>query len=113
MPVLDELRGCNVSAVTFVQDYLQLHFDGPLLNLFVWPRVAEPAAVLNFGMAGYRDALCALIGKTLSAVTEEAGVALCLHFTHGIAIEVPLLPDFRQCPEAVVFLDARGACVVW
>lgn len=113
MPVLDELKGCSLSAVTFVQDYLQLQFDGPLLSLFVWPRVVASATVVTFGMTGYRDALCAQIGKTVSDVAEEADVALCLHFADGAMIEVSLLPNARQGPEAIVFRDGKGALVVW
>ena len=31
--MLDQLRGEQLSAVTFVQDYLQLWFDGPGFNV--------------------------------------------------------------------------------
>ena len=62
---LEKLKGRNLSAVTFVQDYLQLQFDGPFLNIFVWPRITVSGKSLSFGMQGYRDELCGQIAKTV------------------------------------------------
>jgi hypothetical protein len=111
--ILDELKGRNLSAVTFVQDYLQLQFDGPLLNVFVWPRIIAPTITVNFGMPGYRDGLCAQIGKSVGGVAVAADVTFRLFFTDGSMIEVSLLPGARQGPEAVVFQDGKGSFAVW
>jgi hypothetical protein len=110
---LEELKGRNLSAVTFVQDYLQLHFDGPFLNIFVWPRIMAPAASVDFGMTGYRDGLCAQIGKSVGGVAVEMDANFRLFFTDGSIIEVSLLPDARGGPEAVVFQDGKGGFEVW
>jgi hypothetical protein len=40
---LGQLKGRDLSAVTFMRDYLQLQFDGPFLNIFDWPRVLVAA----------------------------------------------------------------------
>ena len=111
--ILDELKGRNLSAVTFVQDYLQLQFDGPLLNVFVWPRIITPTMTGNFGMPDYRDGLCAQIGKPVGDVVAETDVTFRLFFTDGSIIEVSLLPGSRQGPEAVVFQDGKGGFAVW
>ena len=41
--LFEELRGEQLSAVTFVQDYLQLWFDGPGINV-TNPLTVESAA---------------------------------------------------------------------
>jgi hypothetical protein len=107
-PILEKLTGEQLSAVTFVQDYLQLQFDGPLLNIFVWPRITSPVAFVSFEMPGYRDALCAQIGKIVGGVVAELDKNFCLFFTDGSIIDVSLLPSARKGPEAVVFQDGKG-----
>jgi hypothetical protein len=110
---LERLKGQELSAVTFVRDYLQLQFDGPFLNIFVWPRIMAPAASVSFDMPGYRDGLCAQIGKTVGGVAVETDVNFRLFFTDGSIIEVSLLLDARRGPEAVVFQDGIGGFGVW
>jgi hypothetical protein len=110
---LDQLKGNSLSAVTFVQDYLQLQFDGPFLNVFVWPRIIVSAESVSFGAPGYRDQLCSQIGKTVGGVTVEADASLRLYFTDGSIIDVSLLPESRKGPESVVFQDGDGGFAVW
>jgi len=58
-----QLVGEQLSSVTFVQDYLQLHFDGPGMN------VTNPLTVESEGQAitswepGFRDLICSLISQ--------------------------------------------------
>lgn len=110
---LEQLKGRNLSAVTFVQDYLQLQFDGPFLNIFAWPRIMAPAVSVSFEMPGYRDGLCAQIGKTVGGVTVETGISFRLFFTDGSIIEVSLSPNVRKGPESIVFQDGEGGFAVW
>jgi hypothetical protein len=110
---LEQLKGRDLSAVTFVRDYLQLQFDGPFLNIFIWPRIMAPAVSVSFGMTGYRDGLCAQIGKTVGGAAVETDVNFRLFFTDGSIIEVPLSPTARKGPEAIVFQDGKGGFGVW
>jgi hypothetical protein len=71
--ILEKLKGREVSSVSFVRDYLQLDFDGPYLNLFVWPQVLRNGTTFDFSNPGYRDALCELIGQTVVGIFEENG----------------------------------------
>ena len=105
---LEQLKGRELSAVTFVRDYLQLQFDGPFLNVFVWPRILVPAGSVSFEMPGYRDGLCSQIGKTVGGVAVETDANFRLFFTDGSIIEVSLLPNARKGPEAIVFQDGKG-----
>jgi hypothetical protein len=110
---LEQLKGRNLSAVTFVQDYLQLQFDGPFLNIFVWPRITVSDKSVSFGAPGYRDQLCSQIGKIVGGATAEADASLRLYFTDGSTIDVSLLPECRKGPESVVFQDGDGGFAVW
>jgi hypothetical protein len=112
-PILEQMKGRDLSAVTFVRDYLQLQFDGPFLNIFVWPRVTTSATSVSVDMPGYRDALCGQIGKSVGGVVEEAGVRFCIFFTDGSIVDVSLLPEDRMGPETLVFQDGKGGFRVW
>lgn len=39
--ILDRLLDLELSAITFIRGYLQLHFDGPYLNLYTLPIVID------------------------------------------------------------------------
>jgi hypothetical protein len=112
-PTLDELKGRELSAVVFVRDYLQLQFDGPYLNVFVWPQVMSDGTTFDFGVPGYKDALCELIAKTVAGVFEKTGRTLQLFFSDGSIVEVSLLFEARKGPEAVVLQNGHGAFRVW
>jgi hypothetical protein len=111
--ILERLKGCELSAVTFVRDYLQLQFDGPFLNAFVWPRVKSGAVVFNVETPGHRDALCGQIGKTVGGVMEDPNARLSLFFTDGSILDISLLPQDRMGPEAVFMQDGKGGFRVW
>jgi hypothetical protein len=75
---LSELVGQPLSSVEFVQDYVQLHFDGPTLTAYTPPTVSfESAVTLAWEDAGYRDSLCKQIGSVVhrsEVQSEREGV---------------------------------------
>jgi hypothetical protein len=64
-PILNE----QLSSIEFVQDYLQLHFDGNTLTCYEWPRVVLKSEVYELPTRGYRDALCKLISYKVENVS--------------------------------------------
>ncbi len=68
----------------FVHDYLCVYFEyglpGPVLTFDVWPIVSVDGVDRRWGEAGYRDALCGLIGRTVSATEESNARGLVLEF---------------------------------
>ena len=75
------LRGQELSGVAFVRDYVEFHFDGPVLRAFVGPDLVRAQAPdLRFPDSGSRDALCALIGNTVREVRFEEQRTLELDF---------------------------------
>jgi hypothetical protein len=102
------IEGEQLGAVTFVQDYLQLDFDGPRLTLTIWPRVVQNGMTRRFEEAGYRDALCGLIGKIVREAYLVEGDRLQIEFLNGAALVVPLGPGDYQTAYGVVFEDNKS-----
>jgi hypothetical protein len=101
--------GERLSAVTFVQDYVQLHFDGPTLTAITRPTVVVADVCFDYGDAGYRDELCALIGQTVKHATVAPHDALRVEFSDGRSFVISLRPDAYRAAEAVVYTDENSA----
>ena len=102
------LGGRSLSAVTFVQDYVQFEFDGPVLNAYVWPAVKLGEKSLVFKDSGYRDALCEQIGIPVSRAFEQAGKKIVLCFDGGAAFEISLKQEDRAGVEALMLQHCPG-----
>ncbi len=48
--------GEELVAVEFVQDFLQLRFNGPLLTLYAWPHILLSEFSIAYGEPEYRNA---------------------------------------------------------
>lgn len=105
------IKGEQLSAVTFVQDYVQLTFDGPMLTCITTPMVVASDKKLDFGTPGYRDRLCQLIGSKVLAGTVWPGERLQVDFIGGGSLVVSLRAEAYRAAEAVLFSD--GATDQW
>ena len=108
---LQILIGEQLSAVTFVQDYLQLHFDGPFLTVFSHPVVRIGDQAFQVGEPGFRDALCSNIAKNVAKAQVVYGESISIRFVDGAMINIPLQDDSCLDGEAVNF--AAGSNVWW
>lgn len=100
-PSFQQLEGEQLAAVTFVQDYIQLHFDGPCINVYA-PIVVEIAgAAIRSGELEFRNALCEQIAKTIQSVFWKETEALRLTFADGSRIVVSLRAGDYPGPEAL------------
>jgi hypothetical protein len=99
------LVGRSLASVEFVQDYVQLHFDGPTLTAYTLPTVSSiSSATLT---SGWRDTLCEQIGSVVSK-TEVQRDHLSIAFVNGAVVEVSLKDEDYVGPEALKFsLDAN------
>ena len=102
------VRGRLLSAVAFVQDYVQLQFDGPLITLLEWPEVHINGLVVVSGKPGYRDALCTLIGKVVESAFVRPGDQLRITFTGAapIFVVLRLMPCVNE--ETVIFTNGNS-----
>ena len=109
---LEELAGQELSSVIFVQDYLQLDFNGALLTLYIWPDIFREEGSYAFGEPGYRDWLCAEIGEPVEQATLEPGIALEVQFEDGVILRASLREEDIDVTEAGQFLPGPGQSLV-
>jgi hypothetical protein len=105
---LVSIEGEQLSAVTFVQDYVQLHFDGPRLTLLTWPAVITADASYAFGEPGYRDWLCKLIGRIVARAYVRVGERLQVDFVDTASLVASLRPEAYCAAHVVIFDDEHS-----
>ena len=109
---VDSLAGEHLTAVEFVEDFLQLRFGEALLILYVWPDVADADAIsVAFGQPGYRDALCSTIGESVTEANLDDGRSLTVEFENGTVFALSLRPEDLDTPEVGSFQSADGETV--
>ena len=107
---LQMLIGEQLSAVTFVQDYVQLHFDGPRLTVFSHAVVMLGDKTFQWGKPGFRDALCGSIAKQVTETQVAYGDNISIRFADGSTIKISLKDEDYPGGEAVNFDTGRN---VW
>jgi hypothetical protein len=110
---LSVLVGCQLGAVAFVQDYVQLHFDGPCLTAITHPRVRVGNTWFAWRSPGYRDQLCERISRTVSTTSIMEGQEICVEFDDHACISVSLRTEDYRAAEAAMFDDGQGGYWVW
>lgn len=108
----EELVGRELSSVAFVQDYLQLDFDGAVLTLFIWPDVFREEGSYAFGEPGYRDMLCGELTEEVAEATLEPGEAIEVQFEDGVIFRVSLREEDIDVTEAGQFRSGAGEALV-
>ena len=104
---LGGLFAAQLSAVSFVQDYLQLDFEGHKLTMILWPAVRIGLELRSFGEPGYRDALCSLIGHSPTAIVENSRrIEITFGLAGTLACDLSARPDDEG--ERVLFFHADG-----
>jgi hypothetical protein len=98
--LFDELRGEQLSVVTFVQDYLQLWFDGPGINVTNPLTVQTTDAKIVSWQPGFRDLLCAQIAEVVVTVEYWAGETLNIIFEDGSCLSISLRQEDYSLHEA-------------
>lgn len=103
----DKLINEQLSSVEFVQDYLQLHFDGRTITSYIWPIINIKNESLIFGDVLYRNALCDFIGNKVKDIFFKDKEYLVLYFEEikgSLKIDLdPNNPDIVS--EIAVFND--------
>ena len=113
-PSVQGLVGEQLSAVAFVQDYVELHFDGPVIRALTNPIVVSNGARISFPAPGSRDALCQFIGRKVAKIELQEQVSLTCHFQGDGSIIVPLDHGSCRAAEAMHFQESpTGTLQVW
>jgi hypothetical protein len=107
------LVGEQLNAVTFVMDYVQIHFNGPVLTFLVPVLVRAGERRFVFPGPGGRDALCELIGAEVASVEANESI-IEIAFSDGRLLSVSMAEEHRSGPEAAHFQPRSGGpLMVW
>jgi hypothetical protein len=108
------LEGEQLSSVEFVQDYVQLRFDGPCLTVYtIAQTVTRNNSFIAWGEPGYRDALCNPIAHKVKQTLVVDSERLSLTFDDDSVWSVSLLEGDYRGPEALMYRDnLKQLCVV-
>jgi hypothetical protein len=79
---LPSVIGEELSSVCFVRDYIELHFDGPVLRLLGDVTVQNGTEIKVLQDQGFRDWLCRNIGRRVATIDPLDGNQIQLKF-HG------------------------------
>ena len=107
----DVIVGAQLSAVSFVQDYLELAFDGPLFAVLCPLEIHTPhGGTAKAGEDGFRDRICEAIGRTVTALAIDDHAASIELGEYRITID---LVAGSVGPEKMLFHDEAGRITVW
>jgi len=109
----DPMLGSQLSSVEFVQDYVQLHFDGPSLIAITRPMVEVDGQGYSWGSSGYGDALCGRIARLLQKTYVVNGDTIHLMFDDGSSILISLKETELRGNSAEAAILQRGKDDVW
>ena len=110
--LLDEIVGDKLSSVAVVMDYLQLRFDGAGITAFTPVTVASGTERIVAPDAGFRDLLCAQIGKVVAGIRFVEGEALVLDLDDGSSLSVSLRDEDYRGPEAINVHGLRNGTTI-
>ena len=102
--VLLSLVGESVNGICFVMDYVEIHFNGPILRCLSNPIILFHSKAIQFPASGSRDAICSLIGDVVTSVTVEEEVSIDINLKSGKLLKVPLDASSRKSDEAAHFV---------
>ena len=111
---VSDLVGEEISAVCFVRDYVEFHFDGPILRSLLNPIVCHDGVECRFPEAGSRDALCKLIGAVVHCINLQENHALKITMSDNLELIISLDASCGEMSEVMHFVPKiNGPIQVW
>jgi hypothetical protein len=93
----------QLGAITFVQDYWQLAFDGPVLTVLTRIAIIGSDWRVDDGADQFRNRLCERIAKVVAAVSHRSRESILITFEDAVAIEISLREGDFTGPEGCLF----------
>jgi hypothetical protein len=100
---IQDLAGRQLNEVAFVMDYVEFHFNGPVLRAISNPVVQMADGRYEFPQSGSRDALCSLISRDVLSIRLAEGSSIELTLSAGAKVTIPLDEAHRRGAEAAHF----------
>jgi hypothetical protein len=108
-----DLMGEEINEISFVMDYVEVHFNGPKLTCFGNPIVEREGRRSVFPEPGSRDALCNLIGEIPGRIIVVPDQAIILFMNSGCTLSVPLDQRSAVGRESALLHGVRDTLFVW
>lgn len=89
--IFKSIIGEQLSSVEFVQDYLQLHFDGNTLTFYSWPEINLGSKLYKVNDELYKNALCEMITHKVNRVVLLEKSKMELFFDNNNFITLSLV----------------------
>jgi hypothetical protein len=111
---VEDLVGEPVNAVCFVMDYMELHFNGPILRAMVTATLDAPTHSWTFPDPGSREGICELIGACVQDVVVDRERFIQLQFDDGRTFTIPFSVAHDAGEEAAHFVPGLSQPIaVW
>lgn len=110
MESLKALDRRQLTAISFVMDYVQLQFDDLILSCFNLPTVEVEGVTFGVGDQRWRNKLCGRIGRIVDHDTVNDD--LVLTFDDASLLRVSLRPEDYVGPEAFCLVVPGCSTVV-
>jgi hypothetical protein len=107
--LIENLVAEQLNAVSFVMDYVEFHFNGPVLRALSFPVLDYQERRVRFPEPGSRDALCSLIGSDVAAVEVREHDRIELRTKQGHILTIPLDEASYRGAEAAHFIPADSS----
>lgn len=101
--LLQLIIGEQLSSVEFVQNYIQLRFDGPVLTVISYPVVKASGKAFLWGEPGFRDEICKRISIKVVRASITPKQSVEIGFEDGSTIEISTRSEDYRAAEAVKF----------
>jgi hypothetical protein len=105
-PTLYLIEGKKLISICFVLDYIELTFGDLVFTALAEPILFESGNGHSLAQPGFRDALCAQIGKSVRD-TAETSKLLAITFQDGAKLVIALDSPSHTGPEMAT-LTGRG-----
>jgi hypothetical protein len=102
---IETLAGEVINSVCFVEDYVEIHFNGPILRCLANPVLKLRGETFVFPAPGSRDALCSIIGFQVAELELQDEIAIRLRLDPEGTLLVPLDRESRVGSEAAHFVS--------
>ena len=112
----EELRvliGRQLTAVTFIMDYVKFQFEDAFLSSLYPPvLLLSDGSELEFGMEGFCNRVCERIQQAVTA-TEDNGKEISIKLDDGSILRAPLWHEEARGREAAILECPPEPMLVW
>lgn len=105
---LDRLVGKAVSAICFVENYVEVVFEELVLTCYTMPIICVDGKDTEYTAFEYRNELCRLIGRAVEATSERLREELSVYFNVDSYLRISLEFEDGSSVEAAMLHERAG-----